>query len=186
MTVPIHPEAGAHPRELRWIVPVDAVPFVGRPAAVPAALGRLLADGVLETVDVEPGAVILRLGEGRSWRTEGPGVRRALQAALGRPEGWVPPSDAAGSPEARLRAAAEAVIAGEVGEYIRSHDGTIALVGVGADRVAVALGGSCADCPARGWTLTLRVEAALRRLYPALAGIDVRPGRARKVSDPAD
>lgn len=186
MTVPVHPEAGAHPREVRWIVAPEVLRFVGRPDAVPDALGRLLSDGPLESVAVEPGAVVLRLAEGFSWRAEGPAVRRALQDALARPDGWRPPSDAAGSAEVRLRAVAEQVLAGEVGEYIRSHDGSIELLGVGGDRVTVALGGSCVDCPARGWTLTLRVEAALRRLYPDLAGVDVRsrlpgwPARPRR------
>ncbi len=186
MTVPLHPEAGTHPLEVRWIVPADALGFVGRPAAVPDALGRLLADGVVESVDVEPGVVVVRLAKGRSWRAEGPGVRRALADALARPGAWVPPSDAAASAEARLRAAADLVVAGEVGDYIRSHAGSLEIVEVRGDRVTVAWGGSCVDCPARGWTLALRVERALRRLYPALAGVDVRSGRPRKLSDPTD
>lgn len=179
MTVPVHPEAAAHPRELRWVVPSGVLRLVGRPASVPDPLARLLAGGVLEAVDVEPGAVVLRLTEGRSWRAEGPAVRRALQDALAEPGAWLPASDAAASDAARLRAAAEKVVAGEVGDYIRSHAGSVEVLGVADERVTVALGGSCVDCPARGWTLTLRVEAAIRRLYPSLAGVDVRSGKCQ-------
>nr|NLI51229.1 NifU family protein [Propionibacterium sp.] len=185
MTIPVHPEPGAHPRELRWIVAPDLLRFVGRPAAVPDALGRLLADGRLESVVVEPGAVVLRLADGFAWRAEGPAVRRALQDSLARPEAWRPPSDAAGSSDVRLRAVAERVLAGEVGDYVRSHAGSLTLLGVRDDRVLVALGGSCADCPARDWTLTLRVEAAIRRLYPELMGLDVRPRRPGRPTEGA-
>lgn len=172
--VPVHPEAGADAHELRWVVPADVLGFVGRPAAVPDALARLVGGGVLTGITVEPGAVVLRLAEGRSWREEGPAVRAALQAALAEPAGWLPVSDAAASGTARLRAAAEAVLAGEVGDYIRSHAGTAEIVSVAGDRVAVSLGGACTDCPARRITLALRVETALRRLYPDLAGVDLR------------
>jgi len=168
--VPVHPEATDAPEVLRWVVPVGALGFVGEPSRVPAPLQDLYAAGVLAAPTVvEPAAVLLRIGAGRSWRDEGPSVRRALQAALARPQDWRPPADASGDDV--LRAAAEEVLAGEVGDFVDGHGGVIEVLDVADDQVTIQLGGACSGCPASGVTVQSRFEAALRRLYPQLRGV---------------
>lgn len=168
--VPVHPETTDTPQVLRWVFPVATLDFVGEPSRVPEALAVLYADGVLvEPVVVEPAAVLLRIGPGHSWRADGPRVRRALQAALAEPAQWQPPADA--SDDDVLRAAAEEVLAGDVGDFARGHGGTIQVLGVADDEVTIALGGACAGCPASGLTVKGRFETALRRRYPRLRGV---------------
>lgn len=168
--VPVHPEATDAPDTLRWVFPVGALGFVGEPARMPSALAALYADGVLAgPAVVEPGAVLLRIGEDHSWRTDGPAVRRAVQAALARPDEWSPPEQADGDDV--LRAAVAEVLAGEVGDFVRGHGGEIEVVDVADDRVTLLLGGACAGCPASGLTVQNRFEAALRRRYPRLQDV---------------
>lgn len=178
--IPLHPEATSDPQRLRWVIPAGVLGLVGPPRVVPDALARLLADGTLDALCVEPAAVVTTLGPGRSWRTIGPAVRSALAEALADPEGWLPAEASDGTPEARLRAVADAVVAGSVGDYIRSHAGTVEIVGVGPGRVRVTLGGTCADCPARSLTLGLRVEKALRDLYPGLVDVEIVEARSTR------
>ena len=45
--VALHPEAGAVPEEVRWIVAAAALPPAGTVVEAPGALGALLADGIL-------------------------------------------------------------------------------------------------------------------------------------------
>lgn len=168
--VPVHPEATDAPETLRWVFPIGTLGFVGEPARVPAPLQDLYATGVLAgPVVVEPAAVLLRIGTGRSWRTDGPQVRRTLQAALADPDGWSAPAGA--SDDDLLRAAAEEVLAGEVGDFVRGHGGVIEVLGVADDEVTISLGGACAGCPASGLTVQSRFETALRRSYPRLRGV---------------
>jgi len=166
--VPVHPErVPDRPDLLRWAVPAGSLPFVGEPRAVPQPLGDLLADGTLAgPVLVEPTAVVLAVGAGRSWAAVGAGVRGALQGALARPGEWEAPGDA--DPDDRLRRAVEQVVAGEVGDYVRSHGGRIEVVGARDGRVEVGMAGTCVGCPASRATLTGRFETAVRALYPEL------------------
>ncbi|MEO9139387.1 MAG: NifU family protein [Jatrophihabitans sp.] len=173
--VPVHPEAvTGDARALRWRTPVAVLAFVGAVEAAPDDLGRLMTDGTLESLSVEPDAVLARLGAGRDWRTEGPRFRTAVQAALGRPDGWTP-GIGAGTGDDALRMAVEQVIAGEVGDYVRSHGGEISLVSVTDGHVEVNLSGACSHCPASEMTLTQRVDVAVRRLYPELRGLRAAP-----------
>lgn len=168
--VPVHPEATEAPDTLRWVFPVGTLGFVGEPSRTPAPLADLYVAGVLvPPLVVEPAAVLLRIGEGCSWRTDGPAVRRALQSALTRPGEWQRPADA--SDEDVLRAAVEEVLAGEVGDFVRGHGGVIEVLDVADDVATIALGGACAGCPASGQTVRDRFEADLRRRYPALRGV---------------
>lgn len=169
--VPTHPEAVPDaPDTLRWVIPAATLPFVGGPSRVPAPLAELVAAAVLApTVVVEPTAVVLRIAEGRSWRHDGPTVRRALQQALAQPGEWEPPADAGA--DDRLRAAAADVLAGEVGEYVAGHGGAIEIVEVRDGRVTIALRGTCAGCPASAFTVRSRIEAAVRRRCPELREI---------------
>ena len=168
--IPLHPEATGDPRTVRWVVPAGTLRFVGIPQAVPAPLAALLGDGTLDRVSVEPAAVLTI--SGRDWRVAGPAVRTALAQALADPNGWQPPADQGSV----LAAAVEAVIAGEVGDYVRSHGGGARLVGVEGSTATVALAGACAACPARGLTLDERFSRAVEALCP---GAQVRLEEAR-------
>ncbi|GAA1879285.1 NifU family protein [Lapillicoccus jejuensis] len=187
--VPLHPEpVDGEPTRLRWVAPAErmaALGFVGAPAQVPDDLAPLLADGTLEDVTVTPTAVVAALAPGRSWRTEGARVRSALQAALADPSGWRAPAGA--DPDDALRMAVDEVIAGEVGDYVRSHGGELTLLSAHDDRVEVSMTGTCGHCPAADDTLTTRVETALRARYPALrevvarVGVDAVPAGRRRL-----
>lgn len=179
MSTPVHPEAvPGSADELRWVMRAGTLGFAGTPAALPAVLQALYDDGVLQgPAVVEPAAVRLRIAPGRSWRTEGAAVRRALQAALSRPGEWTPPAGA--GLDDLLRAAAEKVLAGEVGAYVASHGGELDVVDVTDGRVTIALGGACEGCPASGFTVQSRFEAAVRRLCPQLVEVVAHEAPAR-------
>ena len=78
---------------------------------------------------------------------------------------------ASADPAVRLRAAVEQVLAGDVGQYIASHGGQARIVEVTAEDVVLDLGGTCAACPARGFTLNTRIDAAVRALHPGLGEV---------------
>ncbi|MCL2540891.1 MAG: NifU family protein [Nocardioidaceae bacterium] len=182
--VPVHAEATEVADTLRWVIPVGTLGFVGEPTALPAPLQSLYDDGVLTAPTlVEPSAVLLRMAAGRSWRADGPRVRRALQAALAEPREWRAPSDAC--TDDVLRAAAEEVLAGEVGDFVRGHGGVIEVVDVAADEVTIELSGACAGCPASGITVQHRFETALRRRYPGLRGVVAHERRDASPRGPA-
>lgn len=166
--VPVHPEAVADtPDTLRWVVPAGLLEFVGRPARIPPPLQALYDDGVLvPPLILEPTAVVLRLAEEHTWRSRGPAVRQALQAALAESDGWEPPADRSG--DELLRSVVAEVLAGELGEYVRGHGGRIEVVEVTDSRVTISLGGACEGCPASGLTVRSRFESAVRRRYPQL------------------
>lgn len=165
--VPVHAEAvPGQPGRARWVVPVGVLSFVGVPDAVPSPLALLLDAGTLASLEVQPGAVVIDLGPGRSWAAEGETVRVALQQALADPAGWRPPADA--TPEAALAAAVRSVLDGEVGDYARSHGGSLELVAVHDGIVDIALHGTCDGCPAAGRTLEDRVLAGVRALDPGV------------------
>ncbi|MXM65345.1 NifU family protein [Streptomyces sp. HUCO-GS316] len=168
--IPVHPQQmPGRPDRLRWLVPAGTLPGAGPLAGVPAPLAALLADGTLAQITLESGAVVTRLGADRTWPREGARVRTALHAALGDPEGWVRDTGtAACDDDAQLYAAAQEVLAGQVGDFARSHGGSIDLVDVRDGIVTVRLGGTCHGCPASWFTLHQRLERRLRRLHPAL------------------
>lgn len=72
------------------------------------------------------------------------------------------------SPDAVLQAAVDEALAGPAGQYLRSHGGTVRVVSAEDGTVVLDLGGTCRSCPARGFTLQMRLEAEIRRLYPDL------------------
>lgn len=176
--VPVHPEAvDTDERVLRWRTPAGVLTFVGTVAAAPGELGALLEDSVLESMTAEPDAVHMRLAPDRDWRTEGTRVRRALQSALRTPEQWIPGAGAGTEDDDLLRGAVRQVLAGEVGDYVRSHGGEITLLAAAEGRVELRMSGACSHCPATDHTLGNRVETAVRELYPGLRGVSA-------VSDP--
>ncbi|MPV87366.1 NifU family protein [Georgenia ruanii] len=205
----MHPVTGADPAELRWVVPAGAVPVAGPVAAAPGALGGLLGDGTLARVVAEPRAVVTRLGAGHSWPADGARVRTALHEALATPAGWTVRAtadratadratptrvgDAEAGPgtrtgladgsgrDATLRAAAEDVLAGPVGDLARSHGGHIELADVRDGVVEVRMSGACHGCPAAAVTMHARLERLVRERCDGL--VEVRevgaPTRAR-------
>lgn len=122
--VPTHPLTTPDPDVLRWVVPDGLLPFTGGVAHAPALLQGLLDDGTLSAVQVEDGAVLTLLGDGRNWRREGARVRTALVDALGAPRSW---RGVAGAhdvgPDEVLEAAARQIADGPVGAFARSHGG---------------------------------------------------------------
>jgi Fe/S biogenesis protein NfuA len=171
--IPLHPEATVDDgRTLRWVMPPGTLGLVGPVTAAPAAVQALLDDGTLESLVVEPAAVRTTLSAGRAWRADGDRVRSALQVALATPDRWS--GQPVRGPDDALRAAAQAVIDGEVGAYIRGHYGQIELLDVHDGLVEVRLSGACTHCPASDVTLTARVEAAVRALYPAVRAVTAR------------
>ncbi len=126
--MPVHPEpVGKDELSLRWTMPAGTLDFVGLPAEVPVLVRRLLEEGVLDSLVVEPTAIRTRLKVDQSWGDHGARVRTALATALGRPEAWRAPLSAAPADE-RLQMAARQVIDGEAGDYIRSHGGRVELL----------------------------------------------------------
>ncbi|MFD2684500.1 NifU family protein [Streptomyces phyllanthi] len=166
----MHPQPVAgHPDRLRWIIPAGTLTGTGPLAEVPAPLATLMADGTLAQIMLEPAAVVTLLGPGHTWTEEGARVRTALHAALDDPSGWIPAVGTdQGHDDTLLHRAAREVLAGEVGDFARSHGGTIDLVDVHDGVVTVRLGGTCDGCPASWFTLQQRLESRLRRHHPGL------------------
>lgn len=172
--IPVHPESvPGDGRTLRWSCPADILAFVGVPAQLPTGVRSLLDEGVLESVSVEPAAVLTTLGSARSWRKDGVRVRQALQTALGTPGQWRPAPGGTPGDDA-LRLAVHQVIDGEVGAYIRSHGGQVELLRAHDHDVQLQLSGACSHCPASDITLTELLEAGIRALYPQLRRLEAR------------
>ncbi len=160
----MHAETHAVDRSaVRWVVPDSHLPC-GRLVAAPGALGALLDSGILVQVTTEPHGLTMRLGSGRDWRTEGEAVRGALIAALDDVAGWVVDVDEDGV----LRQIADEVLAGPVGDYVRSHGGLVTVVNAADAVLDVAFDGACSHCPASEVTLHSRLETAIRERYPDL------------------
>ncbi|HZK05311.1 MAG TPA: NifU family protein [Actinomycetaceae bacterium] len=164
--LPIHAETvPGDDGAVRWVVPAAVVPGRGLVTRAPEPVARLMRAGARLTC--EAGSVVVELGEGESWREWGEPVRLALFDALGRPEEWetAAPAD--------LATALREVLAGETGEFVRSHGGTVRVVAVDGDDATVELGGTCSGCPLRGVTLHQRIGAAVREHYPGLGRLTV-------------
>lgn len=172
--VALHPEAGAVPEEVRWLVPAAALPAPGTAVRVPGALAALLADGTLAQVRVLPGCVVTRAPSAAEWRRIGPRVRRALTAALAEPGEWGVAETDGGAADRAIMAAARRLVAGELGDYVRSHGGSIELADVRDGVVGVRLRGACHGCPAAEITLRTRVERRLREECPELVAVVAR------------
>jgi Fe-S cluster biogenesis protein NfuA len=167
--IPLHPQAiPGCADELRWVLPLGLLGFTGLVGEVPEPVRGLLADGTLCLVRAEPRAVVTRLGAGRSWSVEGARVRSALHAALGDAGSWRPDDDSEPAEDVRLTNAVEALIAGPVGDFTRSHGGWIELVSVRDGVVEVRLEGACHGCPAAAVTLRAQLERRLRESCPWL------------------
>lgn len=171
--IALHPEPGATPDEVRWVVPDAPLPAPGRAVEVPAELGSLITDGTLVEVQVLPGCIATRAASAGEWRRCGPRVRQAVAAALADPDRWR--TEAGDAPDDRdLIEAVHRLLAGDVGDYVRSHGGAIELVDVRDGVVGVRLRGACHGCPASAFTLRARFERRLREECPGLVAVEAR------------
>lgn len=169
--VPMHPEMVAGEEQVvRWVLPPGAVPFAGPVCSAPGVLGELLAAGVIQEIECESCAVLIRLGDSERWDERLPEVRDALAAAIAEPA-WKPDAESQWGCDALLAAAVHEVLAGQAGDYVRSHGGRVTVASVAEGRVAVTFDGTCGHCPATGITLHDRLETEVRRKYPALQEI---------------
>lgn len=159
------------PSAVRWVVRTAGVP-VGRVQTAPGDLGRMFDDGILTGGLVEDTAVLLWLRDGLSWRSEGPAIQSALREALQSPADWVVEA----APGEVLERITAEVLEGSVGDFVRSHGGSVRTQRMG-DVVAVELGGACEHCPAAEQTLRQRLVNELRRRCPDLEELDSRGGQ---------
>lgn len=165
--IALHAERVAgEPCAVRWVVPPGSLP-PGRIRTAPGALGALFADGTLTVGLVEHGAVWLWLRDGLAWREQGRPIEAALRDALGEPAGWVV-EPAPG--EVLMRVVAD-LIDGSIGDFVRSHGGTVTAESAGED-VVVQLGGACANCSAAEQTLRQRLLGELRQRCPGLVEVE--------------
>ena len=160
-------------RVVRWVMPAGNLP-IGRVRRAPGELGELFAAGTLSAGLVEHNAIWLWLSEGLSWSGYGSTVQTALRQALAEPGEWtiVP------APGEVLEHVTADLLAGTVGDFVRSHGGSVAAHRDG-DEVEVRLGGACEHCAAAESTLRSRLLEALRRRCPDIVESDRGRGRLR-------
>lgn len=176
----IHPERVAGDgRVVRWVVPTGGLP-AGRVTRAPGRLGEMLCDGTLSDALAEHGAVWLWLREDLSWATTGAVVQAALRDALADPCGWIVQP----APGEVLAHVIADLLAGSLGDFVRSHGGSVTAQRCGED-VTVQLGGACEHCPAAGYTLRQRLIGGLRQRCPELVERDLHGGRLRLTLAPA-
>lgn len=171
MTAPVialHAERVAgDPHAVRWVVPAGSLP-IGRVWRAPGRLGVLFHNGTLTVGLVEGTAVWLWLREDLAWTGHGTAVQAALREALTKPDEW----SIEAAPGEVLHLVTIDLLDGTVGDFIRSHGGSVNARRVGDDEVVVQLGGACEHCPAAGHTLRLRLMDELRRRCPGLTEVD--------------
>jgi Fe-S cluster biogenesis protein NfuA len=172
--ISLHAErAAGDDRAVRWVIPAGGL-TPGRVRRAPGALGEIVRDGTISDALVEHTAVWLWLRDGLSWSAHGGTVQRALREALAEPGGWeIDPA-----PGEVLELVTADLLAGTVGDFVRSHGGSVAAQRDGDD-VEVHLGGACEHCPAAEHTLRSRLLDALRRRCPDVVESDRGRGRLR-------
>lgn len=162
--IPLHPEPTDDPQTLRWVAPLDRVPFAG---LIDSAPGFAELHDVVSRLEAAPGSVLVTLAEGRSWRREGERIRQALIAALSHPERWVPGEGAVVlDADGVLRSVAEELLEGPIGQIAAVHGGSIQLVDARDGVVSVRMHGACRGCSAASITLHQRLERDLARRVP--------------------
>ncbi len=154
-------------RVVRWVVPAGRL-AAGRVRYAPGRLGEMLGDGTLSGALTEHSAVWLWLRDGLSWSRSGAAVQTALREALEDPDGWaVDPA-----PGEVLERVTTDLLDGAVGDFVRSHGGSVTARRLDGDAVAVQLGGACEHCAAAEFTLRARLLGELRRRCPDLVEVD--------------
>lgn len=159
------------PQAVRWVVDTDGV-AIGRVLSAPGDLGQLFSEGTLSAGLVEPSAVWLWLRDGLSWRSQGAAVSAALREALVEPDAWVVEP----APGEVLERVVADLLDGSVGDFVRSHGGSVAAERDG-DVVSIHLGGACENCPAADHTLRARLIGELQRRCPEVVELDSRGSR---------
>ena len=152
---------------VRWVVPAGLLP-AGRVRRAPGRLGEMFSDGTFSDGLTEHSAVWLWLRDGLSWSTLGPAVQAALRDALADPDGWVIER----APGAVLEHVTTDLLNGSVGDFVRSHGGSVTARRLDGDAVAVQLGGACEHCAAAEFTLRARLLGELRKRCPDLVETD--------------
>ncbi|MDO5081258.1 NifU family protein [Buchananella hordeovulneris] len=175
MTVAFHPESGRRAAEIVWVVTAGPLPLAADLADDPA-LAALRTGGQLAAVQVEASQVTTVAAPAHSWATLAPLVRAALTEALTR--AGQGPELAAARRRALLRET-EALLAGELGDYLRSHGGQATLRQAGEDWIEVELTGTCRNCPASAFTLRGRLERQLQARCPWLKNVRQATSRSR-------
>ena len=165
--IALHAErVAADDRAVRWVVPPGTLP-VGRVRRAPGRFGEMLSGGMVSSALSENTAVWLWLREGLSWAQRGPEVQAALREALADPRAWVVDP----APGEVLESVTADLLAGPVGDFVRSHGGSVSAHRSG-DTVTVRLSGACEHCPAAGLTLRGRLVGELRSRCPDLIEVD--------------
>ena len=163
----IHAErVAADDRVVRWVVPAGTLP-VGRIRQAPGRFGEMLSGATISDALTEHTAVWLWLREDLSWVQFGAAVQSALRDALADPDGWVVEP----APGEVLEHVTADLLAGSVGDFVRSHGGSVSTQRAG-DTVTVRLGGACEHCPAAGLTLRGRLIGELRSRCPGLVEVE--------------
>ena len=152
---------------VRWVVPGGLLP-VGRVQGAPGRLGDMLGDGMISDALTEHSAVWVWLRDGLSWRSSGAAVQSALREALADPDGWVVQP----APGEVLERVTADLLAGSVGDFVRSHGGSVTARRLDGNAVAVQLGGACEHCAAAEFTLWARLLGELRKRCPDLVEVD--------------
>ena len=156
---------------VRWVIPAGLLPTTGLVRQAPGRLGDMLRDGTLSGALAEHSAVWLWLRDGLAWSSAGAAVHAALREALADPHGWALEP----APGSVLEHVTADLLSGSVGDFIRSHGGSVSTHRSG-DTVTVRLGGACEHCPAAGMTLRGRLIGELRGRCPDLVEVN-RDGR---------
>jgi Fe/S biogenesis protein NfuA len=129
----------------------------------PGRIGEMLRDGTFSAALAEHSAVWLWLRDDLTWSAAGAAVHAALREALADPDGWVLEP----APGEVLEHVTADLLSGSVGDFVRSHGGSVTAERCG-DEVAVRLGGACEHCAAAEFTLRMRLLDALRQRCPNL------------------
>jgi Fe/S biogenesis protein NfuA len=70
------------------------------------------------------------------------------------------------------------VLERKVNPYLAFEGGGVELLGVEGGKVRVRLGGACAACPFRAFTVRQFVEATLKREVPGVESVEAEEGEA--------
>jgi Fe-S cluster biogenesis protein NfuA len=165
----LHPKPGASADEVIWAADTSTLGR-GIVAAAPGPLAPWLRSGLIAQMRVDDGGVAIALGPGASWSDVGAKIRTALIDALDSPEQWVFGQSNA-VVDATIAEAADEVLAGDFGQYVRSHGGSFSVRGVHDGVVDVRVDGSCRACSLAAMSLKVGFEKRLRDVCPAVVEV---------------
>lgn len=174
-----HPEQGAVPGEIRWVMAHNPFDNTGHVIDAPDGFANLQASGALDSAQVCAYGVVTRsridADSPGSLQTKATQIRQWLTAALQTPGQWQLGSSPKSALDTQLTNTTNELLAGEIGEYARSHGGNICLNCVEDGVVHVNLKGACDGCPAAVFSLQLRLAKRIREANPALVAVVADP-----------